>query len=244
MYDGYTYETGNTWLPPLKKALVDANGHLRLAYWAGNESLKGSLLDGSGGTCTKLFPSSPDTACGVTVADRQIKLDAQPERNSILRVAVPTTVAIWDVPLDFERGVVIEGSLQATCHDRRLVAPSVGFFLEEEPNEGTAILLHSHGKTETGRLTLGSEATFLCEDEIGPGCAAPAGIAPHGTHTFRLLVRRNMFELYLDDRFVQTFNTTHQPDRPGRTPRRLGFVTENGIGVFDNVRAWSMNLEP
>ncbi|MBM4093496.1 MAG: hypothetical protein FJ276_29410 [Planctomycetes bacterium] len=101
-----------------------------------------------------------------------------------------------------------------------------------------------NGKTEIGRLTLGSEAAFLCEDEIGPGCAAPAGIAPHGTHTFRLLVRQNMFELYLDDRFVQTFNTTHQPDRPGRTPRRLGFVTENGIGVFENLRAWSMNLEP
>lgn len=44
MYSGYTYETGETWLPPLKKAVVDGNGHLRLGYWAGNDVLNGAPL--------------------------------------------------------------------------------------------------------------------------------------------------------------------------------------------------------
>lgn len=244
MYDGYTYETGNTWLPPIKKAQVDANGHLRLAYWDGNEALKGQPVAVNFTSCKQAFPDPADPACKVSATEHQVRIEAQPERNSIMRVAPPTTIALCDAPLDFENGVVIEGTLQATCHDRRLVASSIGFFLEEEPRVGTAIRLHSYGKTEIGRLTLGQGATFECEDEIGPGCAAPAGITPHEDHTFRLLVRKNMFELYLDDMYVQTFNTTHQPDVPGRTPQRLGLIAENGIGQFDNLRIWAMNLAP
>jgi hypothetical protein len=33
------------WHAPLKRALVDAAGHLRSAYWEGNEALKGALLE-------------------------------------------------------------------------------------------------------------------------------------------------------------------------------------------------------
>ena len=45
MYSGYTYESGETWLPPLKRAVVDASGHLRLGYWKGNEILQGVALN-------------------------------------------------------------------------------------------------------------------------------------------------------------------------------------------------------
>ena len=56
MYDGYTYETGNTWLPPLKKAVVDAGGHLRLGYWQGNEAIKGTPANVDLSACQQLFP--------------------------------------------------------------------------------------------------------------------------------------------------------------------------------------------
>jgi hypothetical protein len=243
MYSGYTYETGDTWLPPLKKAVVDPGGHLRLGYWKGNEALKGAPVKVDLTACDMIFPSTAIHDCSCTVSDKGLEIRAQPERNSVVRTNVPTAVAVLENTFDFRRGVVFEGTIQATCHDRRLVAASAGFYLEEQPGEGTAILLHSYGRSEIGPMTLTDRVDFQPEDTIGPGCAAPAGIVPHMNHTFRLFVRQNMFELYVDDMLVQTFNTTHQPDGVGHTPRRLGFIAQNGQGLFHNVQAWSMNLD-
>jgi hypothetical protein len=156
---------------------------------------------------------------------------------------VPRTVAVLDDKLDCSKGIVVEGTIQATCRDRRLVAPTAGFYLEEKDGEGTAILLQSQGRTDIGKLTLGDRADFHSEDVIGPGCAAPAGIVPHQTHTFRLLVRKNMFELYLDDLLVQTFNTTHDPNAAGLVPQRIGFMAENGQAIFEDVRISPMTID-
>jgi len=41
---------------------------------------------------------------------------------------------------------------------------------------------------------------------------------------------------------VQTFNTTHAPGGTGRTPQRIGFIAQNGLGLFGDVKAWSMSL--
>ena len=243
MYNGYTYETGETWLPPLKCAIVDSAGHLRLGYWKGNDAIKGSPVNVDLRTCKKVYPGEANRDCLCAAAGNRLNIQAQPERNSISRTNIPTTVAVLDRTLDCGKGVVIEGTIQATCRDRRLVASSVGFYLEEKPGEGTAILLHSYGRTEIGKLSLADHMAFCPEDTIGPGCAAPSGILPHANHTFRLLVRRNMFEFYLDDMFVQTLNTTHEPGGIGLTPKRIGFVAENGEGVFENLRVWSMTLD-
>ncbi len=243
MYSGYTYETGETWLPPLKRAVVDPGGHLHLGYWKGNEAIKGSPANLDLTACKKVYPDAANGDCSCTATAARLDIQAQPERNSILRTNIPTTVAILSDTLDFEKGVVIEGTIQATCRDRRLVASSVGFYLEEKPGEGTAIMLHSYGRTEIGKMTLTDHVDFQPEDTIGPGCAAPAGILPHTNHSFRLLIRKNMFEFYLDDLLVQTFNTSHDPGGIGLTPQRLGLIAENGQGVFENVTAWSMNLD-
>ena len=242
MYDGYTYETGNTWLPPLKKAVVDAAGHLRLGFWKGNEAVKGNALPLDSNAIKLAYPKENSGERSASAAAGRLEIQAQPERNSILRTDVPTTVAIIDSDFNFDQGILIEGVMQTTCRDRRLVAPSIGFYLEEEPGEGTAILLHSYGRTEIGKMTLADRMNFQVEDVISPGCAAPCGIAPHSDHAFRLMIRRNMFELYVDDMLVQTFNTTHTPGTVGRTPKRIGFVAENGQAVFRDVKAWAMNL--
>ena len=245
MYNGYTYETGETWLPPLKKAVVDSDGHLRLGYWRGNDALKGAPAKVDLHACKLVYPKNDnhECVCGAT-ADR-IDLQALPERqsHSTLRAKIPTAVAVLDSEFDFDRGVVVEGTIQATCRDRRLVAPTIGFYLQEKSGMGTAILLHGCGRTEIGKMTLGDHVAFSPEDTIGPGCAAPAGILPHTDHSFRLLVRKNMFEFYLDDMLVQTFNTTHDPDVAGLTPERIGFVVQNGQGLFSDLKVWSMDLD-
>lgn len=242
MYTGYSYETGDTWLPPLKRAIVDADGHLRLAYWQGNEALKATPLDTDLSTCQKTYPAQSGGECTCTATTDRLTLQALPERGSTLWSDLRTTVAMFPRNLDYHKGVVIEGTIQATCRNPRVVAPSVGFYLEEKTGEGTAILLHSYGKTEIGKMTLADRVDFRVEDTIGPGCAAPAGITSHHDHSFRLLIRQNMFELYLDDRFVQGFNTTHDPGSIGLVPQRLGFVAENGEGRIEHLKVWSMSL--
>jgi hypothetical protein len=242
MYSGYSYESGETWLPPLKKAIVDPKGHLRLGYWKGNDALHGTLAKVDISECRKVYPIGEKGDCRVIAGSNRLELQAQPEENSLLRLNVRRTVAVLDGRFDCAKGIVLEGTLQTTCRDRRLVAPTAGFYLEEKDGEGTAILLRSQGQTEIGRLTLGDRGAFCSEDVIGPGCAAPAGVVPHQSHTFRLFVRKNMFELYLDELLVQTFNTTHNPNTVGQIPQRIGFVAENGQATFDNVKVAPMTL--
>jgi len=179
----------------------------------------------------------------VVINNNGLDIQAQPECNSIMRTNIPTTVTVLDTEYDFNKGIVVEGSILTTCKDPRLVSSSAGFYLEETPNEGTAILLHSYGKTEIGKMTLTDQLAFDVEDIISPGCASTAGISPHTPHKFRLFIRKNMFELYLDDMLVQTFNTTHIPETIGNTPKRLGFIAQNGQAVVGNLKVWSMSLD-
>lgn len=238
MYDGFTYERGRTWLPPLKRAVVDGHGHLRLGYWPGNEALKGRPIDLNAAAAIPLLETATPS-----IGTGGIGFEAQPEVDSRWRLEVPTALVLLDAPLPVEQGVVIEGTMEAHCRNPRVVSPGIGFYLEEIDGEGTTILWEGFGLTRIGATRLSAKgATFTWDDVVGPGCATPAGIVPGRVHRFRLLLRGTMFESYLDDLLVQTFNTTHQPDRPGRTPRRLGLLVQNGIGSFGGLRAWRMNL--
>jgi hypothetical protein len=244
MYDGFTYETGDTYLPPLKKAIID-QGHLRLGYWKGNDRLKGNIWPIDLNRINLTFPKET-SGCSWHLTDYGIELEAAPYLPShgkgIRRLKVPTAIAMLDQPFDAQQGLVLEGTIRATTRDPRTVSPSIGFYLEETDQEGTALILHACGRTEIGKMSLGQIAEFDCEDMLFPGCAAPCGIVPHVPHSFRLLLRKNMFEFYLDDRLVQTFNTTHRPDLPGRPPRRIGFLVQNGQGIFEDLKAWQMTL--
>ncbi len=241
MYDGYSYETGQTWLPPLKMARADAGGHLRLAYWHGNEALKGPSQPLDPDSLTQVHPTVA-AACHIEAGDRGVDLVAGPEQPSFDRPGVPAVIALAPAGLDFARGVVIEGTVEATCDDRRLVAPEVGFVLADHDRQGTALLLEAAGRTRIGRLRWSAQFDFASEDVIGPGCASPMGIAPHRPHRFRLLVRRNMFEFYLDDLHVQTYNTTSERGTTGPVPATWGLLARNGRGIFRDISIAPMTL--
>ncbi len=237
VYDGYSYENGRTYLPPLKRAVADDGGHLRLGYWEGNDALKGDPLDLAAANVLLRHGAAPPEHRGASV-----RLCAGPEVNSFARVNVPSAIAVFDLALSAEQGLVIEGTLQASSQTPRVTAPGVGLFLEETPEAGTAILLEGTGRTCIGAVRLGERLSFEWEDVTGPGCASVKGMTPGRRHTFRLLLRGNLFEMYLDDLLVQTFNTTHTPDASGRTPQHLGLLVQNGTGVLDDLRAWRMRL--
>ena len=76
---------------------------------------------------------------------------------------------------------------------------------------------------------------FKSEDVTGKGCATVTGIENAKEHRFRLLVRRGMFELYIDDMLMQTYVY-----KPGSG--KLGFVAHDTNVVFRDVKAWDMSL--
>lgn len=240
MYDGHTYESGTTWLQPLKEAVVDA-GSLRLRYWAGNDRLKGEQ-----------FPIDPRGASMIGNLGSDPSLDIRDDGALTIRTAEvpapradtsrprPTAIALFQDLLDFTGGTIIEGTVTVSSDDPVHVAPSAGLYLEERPGLGTAVLLHGFGRTDIGVMDEADDLAVTVEDEIGGATALVAGIRPDVVHTFRLLARRNMFEMYLDELLVQTFNTTHTPNAVGMIPQRLGLVVQNGTAVYDALRVTRM----
>ena len=74
----YALREGKMWFAPLKRGVVDSQGTLRMAYWEGNEELKGRRLD-------------PKTAIGHVGANSGIALSAERlnlERGLVLEAVV------------------------------------------------------------------------------------------------------------------------------------------------------------
>ena len=212
MQDGYSYECGNTWMPPLKKAVTE-NGHLRLRYWNGNDLLKSELIE----KAEKINISSDEYSATGYIPEKY------------------TVSEFYNISGD----VYIKGRFISDRNDKWMVVPSVEIILKESENEGTAFRFHGYGKTETGILSL-TENTFVCEDVIDSACAAPAGMTPGKEHEFIIIKSKNMFELYLDGYHITTGNTTHHPDKDGVFPSEIGFGVICGNADIYEVEIWRM----
>jgi len=251
MDDGYETEShGFTWLPPLKKCEVDMDHHLRLAYWHGNDALIGEKIDIS--SCPLHRYTVKDNQMTVTeeIFDSSVSLKAKELNKSGIEAARkkedPNSKKEhleWitlDKQLLPEEGVIITGTFQASHKNTYSQLPSVGFLLEETPASGSMIWLHGRGLTEIGYYSLDNGYTFTVEDVIAPGCAAPTGFEigefyTGSPHTFRLFIKKNMFEFYLDDRYVQSFNTHHYWDARAINPNKIGFAVRSGMVTVSNL---------
>jgi hypothetical protein len=246
MNEGYGYENGRTWLPPLKQAKVDNSGHLRLYYWKGNDTCKGEDIAFDLEKTRLIYPqfSGALPTFEKKSGTDELTIDTLEEVNALEvgRKEMPSAVVLIDCPVDFEKGFMIEGDIRITCSDKRTVAPKIGIFLEEAQNTGTAVIFDSIGKTQIGPLDLRTGFAFRCEDETRFGCATVCGIVPHCENHLRLIARLNMFEIYLNDQYVQTFNTTHFTSVIGIVPKRIGFIVQNGVGSFEGFHVHSLNL--
>jgi hypothetical protein len=209
LISNYVSVPSGTWMLPLRKAVFD-DGHLRLGWWDDNKALKGTPVD-------------PGRAKGA--------LDS-PVKPSIYDI-------LWlDRAFDLKKGAVLEGTVRAA---RASKSPSAGFVLEEAPAQSMVVCLGigspANRETHIGRLhTLGDGAQrFESEDLTGKGCATVTGIEDGREHTFRLLLRHDVFELYIDDLLMQTY--VYQPSRG-----KVGFLASSAQAVFDDLKAWEMRL--
>ena len=228
------------WHAPLKTAVVDQEGHLRMGYWSGNEAIKGAIIPLQPGNCSQVFPASTadTTAAKVTLAKTSVEIRlSAPGRESerwLSYTNPQTALVLLREQFDPLVGFVLEGRIKVTpLVDGR---PCIGLYFEEQAQRGTAVLLHTSRLTEIGPMQLTSEPHFECVDRTAFGSATVAGIQSGRVCSFRLLFRQDIFELYLDDLLVQTYHTD------GATGR-MGFLVRDGQAIISGLKAWKMNLD-
>jgi hypothetical protein len=203
------------WLLPLRKPVVDADGHLRLSWWPGNEALKetpielneSSVMMYSGGYDISWFDNTFDLTKGVIV-EGTVKANAASNDNTgaagfAFREEGGTSTAI-----------------------------QLGIGAPEDDNRETHVGILT-ATAEGADSADGSEFTSL--DVIGKYCASVTGITDDKQLTFRLLARMGGFELYIDDLLVQMY--IYKP-----SGGKIGMLARNAEAVFGNLKAWSMSL--
>ena len=205
------------WMLPLRKPIVDSDGHLRLAWWKGNEALKGKRL---------------------ALGEQTVRLTNTGNPGSYDTRFLGGT-------FDPAEGVVIEGSIRAKsnagCGTDSEDQPVAGFLLDMADNRCMAIMLGigdpERRTARIGELQTGPDGimTFKPMDITARNCATVNGLDDGKSHSFRLLSRLGMFELYVDDLLMQTFIYEAGPGK-------VGFVVHGADAVFDNLAFHAMSL--
>ncbi|HNZ20377.1 MAG TPA: hypothetical protein PLB67_16455 [Candidatus Hydrogenedentes bacterium] len=232
----YIHDPGGTfwWHAPLKKPVLDGQGHLHMGYWEGNDALKGAPIVVDASRVAAVNPGVLEVF--VCEPDRVImKAPPRPPLRWLTADQPNRAIALLPETFDVERGVVVEGDVCVSPAINATIFPATGLYLEEEAGKGKAVLFETWNQTEIGTLDLTGEPRFEAEDQTGAGCATVAGIPCGQTCHFRLFFRKNIFELYLDDLYVQTYVT-------GQATGRIGFVAQDGEVRFERLQAWQMNL--
>lgn len=221
------------WHAPLKTAVVDGAGHLHMGYWKGNEALKGSEVPCEPGPLPLASPemkgSASTTKDGVTIA-----APAFPQVRWITPDKPNMAFAFLDTRLDFDKGCVVEGSVKVTGTDG-LVFPAAGICLEQEGKQAASVVFGTWGETVLGTLSWSELPRFEARDHIGFGCATVAGIPAGTVCSYRLIIRKGIFEIYLNDLLVQTWSAA-------KLTGRIGFMVQDGEAAFGPPRTWEMTL--
>lgn len=221
------------WHAPLKKPVIDPAGHLRTGYWSGNDALKGEAQPCVLNETPLAFPNA---AASVKASETAMTLEAPalPIKRWIAPDRPNIAAAFINAAFDFDAGCVIEGTLKVTASNG-LVFPAAGLCLERKDGPPTAVFFGTWGQTLIGDLHASDPARFDPRDVTGFGCATVAGMSAGEEHRYRLLIRKGIFELYLDDLLVQTYSVE---DLSGR----FGFVVQDGKGLFGCPKVWKMAL--
>lgn len=247
----------NVYLLPLRKAVVDEGGHLRLGYWEKNDLLKGEPIPLGEGSftlaCADDRPnpeggavwSPPALHCAPGALDMETLANArdfQLEDFSLL--------ATLKGRVDLERGVVLSGRFRVRPRpgvrggetNRRLWRPSsFSVYVGEGGRTGMAVTLEAghplNRHTFVEKISHAGKIKRAAVDVTGAGCATVAGVEAEAWHSFTFLYRKNMFELYVDGLLAQCF--VHL----GKPSGRLGFLAQNAVCEVRNLALHRMHTD-
>ena len=231
-----------------------------MGYWQGNEALKGIEIPVTTQLQKLAYASHmPDEK----MPDNWISTEFSPDGSNLkANVDGPNSPVVhdrfllmkMDSALNLDKGVVFEGtftawSLPAYDEYRHMTfnwrPAEIGFFMEEEAPEGSvkgmAITLeigHPYNRfSHVKNIAVENNALhYDIIDSITDGCAEVRGIDAGNEHTFKLLYRKNVFELYVDDMFVQTF--VHL----GKPTGHIGLYLQNARVDVKDMKIFEMTF--
>ena len=238
------------WFLPMRKAVVDKEGHLHLAYWKQNDLAKGNEIRVDPSQSTVAFPpgqtdSNPIIRVATTSDSVVVHTDKAwrpfPWLNS---TKTRKGVVVLNKYFDLDKGLIIEGTIQARAlnpkapYGRKMYA---GFYIEGlDSQPGTALLLEvgepQWRESLIGKLSLNDDFQFESLDVTGKNSATVTGLDNDKAHTFRLWSRGGQMELYIDDLLMQSFFFQ-------RSTGRIGFIAQESEAQFSNLKFYEMNFD-
>jgi len=234
-----------TWFLPMRKAVVDSSGHLRLAYWKQNDLAKGSEIAADASQNTAVFPPGQTAANPIVkVSGAKDSLLVFPDKNWREFPWLDSTktrkgVVVLNQRFDLDNGVIVEGHISARSATSSSQAHA-GFYIEgAEKNTGTAILLQvgepQWRESKIGKLRTDVDFNFEALDVTGRNSATVTGLDNGRDHTFRLWLRGGQMELYIDDMLMQSFFFFSPSGR-------IGFISQESEAQFSQLRWYGMTL--
>lgn len=172
---------GLVYVAPLKRAIVDEEGVLRLAYWEGNDKLKGEKVE------VKLAKKQVCNSFPIYMIKNVFDI----ERGVMLEGTLPLSSG--------------SGKGEDVISGYNLKKKNFnGFFIEYEKNQGSYIIVEPNGLTEIG-LTK-TDGTCLSREwkidrEINLSKSA----------SFRILLKHSLLEFYLDNILIQVYSLPKRP---------------------------------
>ena len=216
MYNGHTYENGEVYLPPLKKLQKVSDDYLRLDWWEGNDVLYGEVFSSH----EKLTTESPMLCVFDSRSERE-----ECDISSV--VSLPENPAMIDLKLRLGKNTFAEYT-------------KGGIYLAESKNSGSAILFDTYGKCEIAYVENGK---IICiEDTIGFGSTAPYYFEDDKLYSVRIAERDGMFEIYVDNMYLQTFNNAHTPGSISKPFEGVGAVSVRGSCELSDLNIYNMNI--
>jgi hypothetical protein len=237
------------WFLPMRKGVVDTQGHLRLAYWEQNDLAKGAELKVDVSQHTVVFPpgqtaSNPIVRVVTAGASLLVATDKSWRGFPWLNAArMRKGVVVLNQRFDLDRGLIIEGHIKARELNSRLQNAKktyAGFYIEGvEAGPGTAIMLEvgepQWRESLVGGVRLDTEFHFAPLDRTGMNCATVTGLHAARDHGFRLWIRGGQMELYIDGMLMQSF-FIHSPSG------RVGVICQESEAQISQLRFYEMNL--
>jgi hypothetical protein len=208
------------WMPPLKSTVVDEAKDMRLGYWKGNEVCKGKSVPVDFRKSARAFPKN--TLEDHVVEERRLQIN-EPMRGAIYKM---------DNKIDSEIGAVIEGYITLHPSQKRWGGAGIYLELEEGPIHANGIMLETRGRTEFSDMIYSWEDGGHFRHREGVEAGITAGIKHH----LRVLFRKTMLEVYLDDLLIQCYTLSAKPSG------NWGLICESGLAVFEDFVVWEMSL--
>lgn len=212
MYDGFSYENGTVWLPPIKKLASDSMV-LHLEWWSRNDI----LIVNSYFTCEKL--TANNEGCGVFYESHN-------------------TVKISEIkPINKESVLEFDLTLQPNNFTEYSAG---GFYLSETNTQGTAVIFDTYGKCKI--CTVINNKIEGIDDEISYGSCAPYYLESGKNYSVKVLIKNNMFEVYVDNKYLQTFNTTHFKDCEGKCIKGFAAISNRRECLLSNIKISKLKI--